>query len=501
MKFEELNLIEAIQKSLNDEGYEKATPIQEKAIPELLDGKDLLGCAQTGTGKTAAFALPILQGLSIQGKVKGKRNIRALILAPTRELAIQIEDNFKNYARYLNLRSLVIFGGVSQNPQTKALRSGIDILVATPGRLLDLINQKFIKLDQLKYFVLDEADYMLDMGMIHDVRKIMKFIPEKRQTMFFSATMPPEISKLANQLLTKPVKIKVSPVSSAVEIIQQSVYYVNKRNKINMLIYLLKNEDIDSVLVFSRTKHGSDKIVKQLERVNISALAIHGNKSQTARQKALDSFKRGKTRVLVATDIAARGIDVDKLSYVINFNLPEVPETYVHRIGRTGRAGESGQAISFCDNAEKPLLKAIEKLIRKKVPAVYEHPFPLIASEDDSIKRSGQGRPRKNGNSSRNGKSSNKSGQGSYRSNKNSNNSNGKNYRKNTDNSEISEISETSENFRSSAKGSYKSGKSSNKSRQNSSKNGKGYGKSGQNSGKSYNKKKSYSQSKNRKKG
>lgn len=496
MQFEELNLIDPIQKSLKGEGYEKATPIQEKAIPELLNGKDLLGCAQTGTGKTAAFALPILQGLSTKGKSsKGKRKIRALILAPTRELAIQIEENFKIYGKYLNLRSLVIFGGVSQNPQTKALRAGVDVLVATPGRLLDLINQRFIRLDQLEYFVLDEADYMLDMGMIHDVKRIMKFIPEQRQTMFFSATMPPEISKLANQLLTEPIKIKITPVSSAVEIIQQSVYFVNKKNKINMLIYLLKNKDMDSVLVFSRTKHGADKIVKQLAQINISALAIHGNKSQTARQKALESFKKGKTRVLVATDIAARGIDVDKLSYVINLNLPEVPETYVHRIGRTGRAGEAGQAISLCDNEEKEMLKAIEKLIRKKVPAVYDHPFPLDKNEDDSIKKSGQGRPRKSGGSSRNGRSSNKSGQGSYRSSKNSTKSNGKSYRKSSENSEKSE---NSESF---GQGSYKSGKSSSKSGQSSSRNGKSYGKSGQSSGKTYNKKKSYSQSRNRKNG
>lgn len=379
MLFENLNIIEPIQKALKTEGYSKATPIQEKAIPSLLKGMDLLGCAQTGTGKTAAFAIPILQGLSSQPKnLKGKRQIKALVLAPTRELAIQIGDSFKAYGRHLDLKTLVIFGGVSQNPQTKQLGIGIDILVATPGRLLDLINQKFVRLNNVKYFVLDEADYMLDMGMIRDVRRIIKYIPALRQTMFFSATMPTEISKLADQLLNNPVKVAITPVSSAVDIIEQSVYYVNKSNKIRLLIHLLKNKSINSALVFSRTKHGADKIVKSLEKAGIMAQAIHGNKSQNNRQLALKNFKDRKTRVLVATDIAARGIDVDELSHVINFNLPEVPETYVHRIGRTGRAGLGGIAISFCDQEEKSLLLAIEKLISKKVPAVKDHPFPLV---------------------------------------------------------------------------------------------------------------------------
>lgn len=471
MQFEDLKLIEPLQRSLKDEGYKEATPIQEKAIPELLEGRDLLGCAQTGTGKTAAFALPILQGLAMQEKrLKGKRSIKALILAPTRELAIQIEESFKAYGKYLNLKSFVIFGGVSQKYQTKALRGGIDILIATPGRLLDLINQNFVRLNEVEHFVLDEADYMLDMGMIHDVRRIMKFIPEKRQTMLFSATMPTEISKLANQLLVDPVKIKITPVSSAVEIIQQSVYFVNKSNKISMLIYLLKDKAADSVLVFSRTKHGADKIVKKLVQANISALAIHGNKSQSARQKALESFKKGKTKVLVATDIAARGIDIDKLSYVINFNLPEVPETYVHRIGRTGRAGEGGQAISFCDNAEKELLKAIQKLTGKKVPIVYEHPFPLDKTEDDSIKKSGQGRPRKKQNhGSRTSSSSSKAGKSTGKSSQSS--------------------SKTSKSY----------GKNSDKSGQSSSRSGKSYGKSSQGSNRTNNKKKSYSQSRTKK--
>ncbi|NLY82491.1 MAG: DEAD/DEAH box helicase [Clostridiales bacterium] len=379
MQLKNLDIIEPIQKALKTQGYTTATPIQEMAIPQLLEGKDLLGCAQTGTGKTAAFAVPILQGLSSQMKhLKGKRKIKALVLAPTRELAIQIGESFKTYGENLDLKTLVIFGGVPQNPQTKALGIGIDILVATPGRLLDLINQKYVHLDNIEYFVLDEADYMLDMGMIHDVRRIIKFIPKVRQTMFFSATMPTEISKLADQLLTDPVKVAITPVSSAVEIIEQAVYYVNKSNKTRLLVHLLKNEDIISALVFSRTKHGANKIVKLLEKAGINAEAIHGNKSQNKRQLALKNFKDKKTRVLVATDIAARGIDVDELSHVINYNLPEVPETYVHRIGRTGRAGLGGIAISFCDQEEKSLLKEIEKLTSKKVPVVSDHPYPLV---------------------------------------------------------------------------------------------------------------------------
>lgn len=379
MLFENLNIIEPIKRALKTEGYTKATPIQEKAIPELLKGIDLLGCAQTGTGKTAAFAIPILQGLSSESKNSEgkKRQIKALIVAPTRELAIQIGDSFKTYGRHLGLKTLVIYGGVSQNPQTKILGSGVDILVATPGRLLDLVNQRFVSLKNIKYFVLDEADQMLDMGMIEDVKKIIKYIPASRQTMFFSATMPKEIAKLADSILKDPMKVEITPVSSTVDIIDQSVYYVNQSNKINLLLHLLKNKSIVSALVFSRTKHGANKIVRSLEMAGLNAQAIHGNKSQNARQLALNNFKEGKIRILVATDIAARGIDIDELSHVVNYDLPEVPETYVHRIGRTGRAGLGGTAISFCSEEEKPLLMAIQKLISKSVPVV-EHSFPLV---------------------------------------------------------------------------------------------------------------------------
>ncbi|MCC5908924.1 MAG: DEAD/DEAH box helicase [Clostridiaceae bacterium] len=378
MLFKTLDIIEPIQRALKKEGYTKATPIQEKAIPLLLNGMDLLGCAQTGTGKTAAFAIPILQGLSSELRnSKEKRQIKALILAPTRELAIQIGDSFKSYGKHLGLKTLVIYGGVSQNPQTKFLGIGIDILVATPGRLLDLINQRFVRLNNVKYFVLDEADQMLDMGMIEDVRRIIKYIPTLRQTMFFSATMPNEIEKLADYLLKDPVKVEITPVSSTVDIIQQEVYLVNKSNKIHLLIHLLKNKSMDSALVFSRTKHGANQIVKSLEKAGLNAQAIHGNKSQSARQLALKNFKERKIWILVATDIAARGIDIDELSHVINFDLPEVPETYVHRIGRTGRAGLGGMAISFCDQEEHPLLQQIQKLISKSVPITEDNPFPL----------------------------------------------------------------------------------------------------------------------------
>ena len=394
MLFEKLNLIEPIQKALKSEGYAKATPIQAKAIPPLLEGFDLLGCAQTGTGKTAAFAIPILQGLvSEQRSSQGRRQIKALIVAPTRELAIQIADSFKSYGKNLGLRTLVIYGGVTQNPQTRDLARGVDILVATPGRLLDLINQKYVSLSHIKYFVLDEADLMLDMGMLQDVRKIIVFLPKIRQTMFFSATMPTEIAKLANTILKNPVKIEITPVASTVDIIEQEVYYVDKGNKINLLIHLLKNKEIISALVFSRTKHGADKIVKSLEKAGLMAQAIHGNKSQNARQLALNNFKERKTRILVATDIAARGIDVEELSHVFNFDLPEVPETYVHRIGRTGRAGLGGIAISFCDYLEKPLLKDIQKLICKSIPEVKNHPYPLVDLNPEKPPKQGSRRP------------------------------------------------------------------------------------------------------------
>ena len=350
-----------------------------QAIPPLLEGSDLLGCAQTGTGKTAAFSIPILQSLSLgQGALKGKRQIKALIVAPTRELAIQIKDCFDAYGANLRLRSLVIFGGVGQTPQTRELEKGIDILVATPGRLLDLINQGYIDLGHVKHFVLDEADQMLDMGMLHDVKKIITYLPKERQTMFFSATMPAEIAVLADTILKHPVKIAITPVFSPIDIIEQEVYFVDKENKTNLLVHLLKDRNYDSVLVFSKTKHGADKIVKELDKRGFASVAIHGNKSQTNRQQALKDFKDRKIRILVATDIAARGLDIQELSHVINYNLPEVPETYIHRIGRTGRAGLGGKAISFCDFEEKPLLKDIQKLIGKTLPVVDDHPYPLV---------------------------------------------------------------------------------------------------------------------------
>ena len=374
--FNELELNQHLLHALKEAGYTKATPIQEDAIPHLMNNKDLLGCAQTGTGKTAAFALPILQNI-MEEKTVGKGAIKALILAPTRELAIQIGDSFQTYAKYLPLNIQVIFGGVSQNPQTATLKRGTDILVATPGRLLDLIKQGFVKLNQVEFFVLDEADMMLDMGMLRDVRHIIRELPKKRQSMFFSATMPSEIEKLAGTILSNPVKVVVNPVSSTVEVIQQSVYRVAKADKTNLLIHLLKNKQVERSLVFSRTKHGANKIVKKLLQAGFSAEAIHGNKSQNARQQALENFKTMKTSVLVATDIAARGIDVPELSQVIQFDLPEVPETYVHRIGRTGRAGLSGKAISFCDETESDLLRDIEKLSKRKVPVIKDHPYLL----------------------------------------------------------------------------------------------------------------------------
>lgn len=376
MLFEDLNLSEPILKALKTEGYERPTPIQQKAIPVVLEQKDLLGCAQTGTGKTAAFAIPILQLLG--GKQhKGQRPIRALILTPTRELAIQIDESIAAYGRNVGLRHSVIFGGVSQVPQVHELKQGIDILTATPGRLLDLMNQGFINLKQLEIFVLDEADRMLDMGFIHDVKRVITHIPQKRQTLFFSATMPAEIQKLADTILRNPVKVEVTPVSSTAEKIEQSLYYVDKKLKKNLLQHLLEDRSIITALVFTRTKHGADRVVKDLKKIGVTAEAIHGNKSQNHRQRALTHFKTGQLRVLVATDIAARGIDVDELSHVINYDLPNVPETYVHRIGRTGRAGLSGVAFSFCDAEEKPYVRDIQKLIAKQIPVVDNHPYPL----------------------------------------------------------------------------------------------------------------------------
>ncbi|MEN9299522.1 MAG: hypothetical protein RLZZ429_1835 [Bacteroidota bacterium] len=375
MTFDSLNLVEPILRALQTEGYTTPTPIQQQAIPIVLEGNDLLGCAQTGTGKTAAFSIPLLQLLYQQKSTH--KGIKALILTPTRELAIQIDESIAAYGRHTGLTHAVIFGGVSQLPQTQALKRGVDILIATPGRLLDLMQQGYVSLQQLQFFVLDEADRMLDMGFIHDVKKVIAKLPTKRQTLFFSATMPPEIAGLANNILHQPKKVEVTPVSSTVEKIEQSVYFVEKQDKRALLHHLLADQNIKTVLVFTRTKHGADKVVKDLQRSNIGAAAIHGNKSQNARQRALNDFKTGTLRVLVATDIAARGIDVDQLSHVINYELPDVPETYVHRIGRTGRAGASGIAIAFCDAEEKVNLKDIQKLIGIQIPIVTDHPYAM----------------------------------------------------------------------------------------------------------------------------
>ena len=388
MQFRDLGLNAPILKALEEQGYVKPSPIQEKAIPPALQGRDVLGCAQTGTGKTCAFATPILQRL--EAASTPKRPIRALILTPTRELAIQIGESFDAYGKYLKLRHTVIFGGVGQNPQVEALKQGVDILVSTPGRLMDLHNQGFVSLDSLEIFVLDEADRMLDMGFIHDVRKILKWLPQKKQTLFFSATMPPEITDLVNSLLKTPVKVAVNPISSPVEVIRQSVYLVDKGNKTGLLAHLMEEKRVKNALVFTRTKHGANKVARDLAKAGISAAAIHGNKSQTARQQALADFKAGRIRCLVATDIAARGLDIEELSPVFNYNLPEVPETYVHRIGRTGRAGRGGEAIAFCDFGEKPLLRDIEKLIGKKVPLVESHPFPMQVFEAPKRDRNGK---------------------------------------------------------------------------------------------------------------
>ncbi|MCB9264114.1 MAG: DEAD/DEAH box helicase [Lewinellaceae bacterium] len=383
MTFQDLNLIEPIQRALKTAGYQRPTPIQAQSIPLALQGRDLLACAQTGTGKTAAFALPILQLLNDQQPGSSRRGaIQALILAPTRELAIQIGESFDSYGKHLRQRHTVIFGGVSQNAQTRKLQSGVDILVATPGRLLDLMNQGYISLDKVEFFVLDEADRMLDMGFIHDVKRVIRKLPQQRQTFFFSATMPDAIVKLSREILDRPARVQVDPVSSTAERVEQSVYYVPKKQKRKLLMHLLRNEDISEALVFTRTKHGANRVAKDLSQRGIYAEAIHGNKSQTARQKALKNFKDGRTRVLVATDIAARGIDIDELSHVINFDLPNISETYVHRIGRTGRAGASGIALSFCDTEERPYLRDIQKLTGQRISVVEGHPF--TAEDEDN---------------------------------------------------------------------------------------------------------------------
>lgn len=383
MEFKNLGLIDPIVVALAEQGYTNPTPIQQQAIPIVLQQKDLLGCAQTGTGKTAAFALPVLQLLFT--RKTHTPGIKVLILTPTRELAIQINESFEVYGKYTKISNTVIFGGVSQVPQVAALKRGTDVLIATPGRLLDLISQGLITLRHLQIFILDEADRMLDMGFIHDVKRVITKLPPKRQTLFFSATMPPEIQKLADVLLHNPSKVEVTPVSSTADTIEQRLYYVAKADKNKLLLHLLKDDTIKTALVFTRTKHGADKVVKVLHAHGVTAAAIHGNKSQNARQNALTSFKNGTIRVLVATDIAARGIDIDELSHVINFELPEVPETYVHRIGRTGRAGNTGIAFSFCDADEKDDLRAIQKLIGKQVTVESDHPYPLAADAKPTV--------------------------------------------------------------------------------------------------------------------
>jgi ATP-dependent RNA helicase RhlE len=398
MTFQDLDLIEPILRAVSQEGYTEPTPIQAQSIPLILERQDLLGCAQTGTGKTAAFAIPILQILHAD-QPQGAKPIRTLILTPTRELAIQIGESFAAYGKYVGLRHTVVFGGVPQGAQTRAIAAGVDIMIATPGRLLDLINQGFVRLDKLKIFVLDEADRMLDMGFINDVKKIIAKIPAKRQTLFFSATMPKEIQGLADSILHHPVKVEVSPVSSTAEKVEQGIYYVDKKDKRALLLHILEDKKILTALVFTRTKHGADRVMKDLNRAGIKAEAIHGNKSQNQRQTALSNFKSRKTRVLVATDIAARGIDVEELTHVINFELPNIPETYVHRIGRTGRAGASGIALSFCDQEEKEYLRDINKLIGKPVPIVEAHPYPLANMGVEKVYAPLRGTSQKTGNS------------------------------------------------------------------------------------------------------
>jgi ATP-dependent RNA helicase RhlE len=378
LDFKDLKLVAPLLKALQQQDYTQPTPIQQQAIPAVLQHRDLLACAQTGTGKTAAFALPVIQ-LLYQQKQSGNSipGIKALILTPTRELAIQIEESFKNYGAFSGLKHLAIYGGVSQFHQVQKIKQGIDILIATPGRLLDLVMQRHVQLRQIELFVLDEADRMLDMGFINDVRKIIAGLPQKRQTLFFSATMPAEIERLSKSILTEPVKIEITPVSTTAETVEQTIYFVEKTDKRSLLIHLLKNNEIDSALVFTETKFGADKLCVALKKENIQVQAIHGNKSQAERQKALNNFKNRNIKVLIATDIASRGIDIDNLSHVINFELPNVPETYVHRIGRTGRAGANGKAISFCGMEEKSLLRDIHKLTAQSIPVMKDHPYQM----------------------------------------------------------------------------------------------------------------------------
>ncbi len=376
MTFQQLQLSKNILRSLSEQNYEQPTEIQAKAIPVGLSGRDILGSAQTGTGKTAAFALPIIQNLLERGSGHDARPIRALVVTPTRELALQIGESFTAYAQYTTLRNTVIFGGVPQTAQVQAIERGVDVLIATPGRLLDLMDQGVFTLRDIEFFVLDEADRMLDMGFIHDIRKIIAVLPKKRQSLFFSATMPDNILSLSKQILTDPVKIAVDPVSSTADTIRQMLYTTNKKSKKDLLLHLLKDPELDQVLLFSRTKHGADRIVRDLRKRKILCAAIHGDKTQGQRQRALSEFKEGRIRVLVATDIAARGIDIEKLGYVINFDIPNESETYVHRIGRVGRAGEKGIALSLCEPEENAYIRDIEKLIGKKIPLNQDHPFP-----------------------------------------------------------------------------------------------------------------------------
>ncbi len=425
MNFNEFNLSASIQKALIETGYTQPTPIQEQAIPQVLKGRDLLACAQTGTGKTAAFSLPIIQLLDAS-KNNNSNAVRCLILTPTRELAIQIGENFAEYGKYVNLNHTVIFGGVGQDSQVRAMKKGVDVLIATPGRLLDLINQKFINLSKLEIFVLDEADRMLDMGFLHDVKKVLAYIPQKRQSLFFSATMAPDIIKLANTILNDAVKIEVTPVATTAEKVEQCVYFIDKDNKKLLLVDLMKAQNMERALVFTRTKHGANRLAQHLEKQGIGAQAIHGNKSQTARQKALEDFKSSKIQILVATDIAARGIDIDELPFVVNYELPNVPESYVHRIGRTGRAGFSGKAIAFCDAEEKPYLKSIQKLIGQEIPVIDNHEYPLLIHhvEPKTQQRNQSRPPRQNNN---NNSSSNNNARGGNQQNRSNNNNNNRN--------------------------------------------------------------------------
>ncbi|WP_163709690.1 DEAD/DEAH box helicase [Mangrovibacterium lignilyticum] len=391
MTFKDLGICDSICKALEEEGYNNPTPIQEQSIPTLLNGNDLLASAQTGTGKTAAFAIPILQQLYLDHpQSKGPRKIKALIVTPTRELAIQIAESFDTYGKYTGIRNTVIFGGVKQEPQVQTLRRGVDVLIATPGRLLDLMDQGFINVKSIAHFVLDEADRMLDMGFVHDIRKLIARLPHDRQSLFFSATMPPAIVELSGKILgNHPEKVIIKPEQTTAEKVEQSLYFVSKKWKPKLLLHLLQTISYESVIVFTRTKHGADKVVRALDKAGIASAAIHGNKSQNARQKALSNFKDGRIKVLLATDIAARGIDIDQLSLVINFDLPNIPETYVHRIGRTGRAVSSGAAMSFCDVEERAYLRDIQRFINQQIPVIPEHPFPDDEEEEFVKKPSG----------------------------------------------------------------------------------------------------------------